>query len=141
MKEMAFENYEVQEDENQPENHEYLNELLKKHKEIENKKSFTREDRALKHEIKSILFVEIGMTPLEMAEFLDLDRSTISYWLSKYHPEEVKMKSTKHSYPTTERERRLMNRFMNKFLQEIDEERNQSINYNLKGIRSKFDKL
>jgi len=57
-----------------------LSELLEKHQEIKDKKSFTKEDRELKNEIKSILYHEKQMSDVEISNYLDLDRSTVFFW-------------------------------------------------------------
>ncbi len=132
----------------QEEIEERLNELLERHWDIKKsgKKSFTQEEICEKDELKIILHSNKKMTDIDMANFLDLKPCTIYHFRMKYglpsngiEYERKDMKKGKHSYPTTERERKLIQKFMVAFLREVDEEKYRRTGYNIKGIKMKTD--
>ena len=140
MKEKMFENYEVQkeekeEEEDQLQEDENVNELIKQHNEIEKKPVYTKEEIALKHEVKFRL-LERGMKPSEIADCLGLDRSTISYWIAKHYPEKLKKKTVKHSYETTKKGRMLVNKLVNNLSAEAEGLEKKSVRDKMKGTRA-----
>ncbi len=139
--------FEIQEDANEDKEGR-LEELLEKHWEIKEsgRKSFTREEIAEKDQLKFLLYDEKEMTDSEMADFLDLEPCTILHFRRKYalpsnspRNRKVSINERKHNYPTTKKERKLIQKFMVAFLREVDEDKYTRTGYNIKGMKIKTD--
>lgn len=135
--------FEIKEDANENKE-ERLQELLEKHWEAKEsgRRSFTREEVKEKEELKFLLYDEKRMTDKEMAEFLDLQPCTVFHFRRKHglpsnFPRKRKesINRQKHSYPTTEKERKLVQKFMVSLLREVDEEKYKRSGYNIKGLK------